>query len=53
MSLKIGSKVRVLNGKEIGTVEELFSDKAVLSFGHLKLTAGLENLVLVAEKEGE
>jgi DNA mismatch repair protein MutS2 len=50
-SLKVGSKVRVLNGKEIGIVEELFSDKAVLNFGHIKLTAGLESLVLAAEKE--
>jgi len=50
-SLKVGSRVRVLNGKEIGVVEELLSDKAVLNFGHLKLTAGLESLVLVAEKE--
>jgi DNA mismatch repair protein MutS2 len=50
-SLKVGSKVRVLNGKEIGIVEELLSDKAVLNFGHLKLTAGLESLILVSEKE--
>jgi len=48
-SLKVGSKVRVLNGKEIGTVEELFSDKAVLNFGRIKLTAGLESLILVGE----
>lgn len=50
-NLKVGSKVRVLNGKEIGIVEELLSDKAVLTFGHLKLTARLESLVLVTEKE--
>lgn len=50
-SLKVGSKVRVLNGKEIGIVQELLGDKAVLNFGHLKLTAKLESLVLVTEKE--
>ncbi len=50
LKLKVGSKVRVLNGKEIGTVEEVFNDKAVLNFGHLKLTASLENLILVTEQ---
>ena len=45
--LKIGSKVRVMNGKEIAIVEEIRWDKAVLNYGKLRITAGLENLVLV------
>ncbi len=47
--LQVGSRVRVLTGKEIGVVEELFADKAILNFGNFKLSSGLENLVIVSE----
>ncbi len=44
--IKIGSKVKVLNGSEIGTVEEINNTKVIVNFGKLKMTVGLENLVL-------
>ncbi len=47
--LKIGSKVKVLNGSEIGLVEEIKNEKVNIKFGHLKMTVNIENLELVKE----
>lgn len=45
--LKIGSKVKVLNGNEVGVVEEIRDEKVFIRFGLLKMTVGMENLALV------
>lgn len=44
--LKIGSKVKVLNGNEVGVVEEIKEEKVFIKFGLMKMTVGMENLVL-------
>lgn len=44
--LKIGSKVKILNGTEIGVVEEIKDEKVFIKFGLMKMTVGMENLVL-------
>jgi DNA mismatch repair protein MutS2 len=44
--LKVGSKVRILNGKEVGIVEEIKDEKVFIKFGLMKMTVGMENLVL-------
>lgn len=45
-NLKIGSKVKVLNGNEVGVVEEIKEEKVFIKFGLMKMTVGMENLVL-------
>lgn len=45
-NLKIGSKVKVLNGNEIGVIEEIKEEKVFIKFGLMKMTVGMENLVL-------
>ena len=47
--LKIGSKVKVLNSKEIGLVEEIKNDKVNIRFGHLKMSVSIENLEIVRD----
>jgi DNA mismatch repair protein MutS2 len=44
--LKIGSKVKILSGTEIGIVEEIKNEKVFIKFGLMKMTVGMENLVL-------
>lgn len=44
--LKIGSKVKVLNGSEVGVIEEIKDEKVFIKFGLMKMTVGMENLVL-------
>ena len=39
--LKVGSKVRVLNGKEIGIIEGIKDEKVILQMGLMKLTVGM------------
>jgi dsDNA-specific endonuclease/ATPase MutS2 len=45
-NLKIGSKVKILNGNEIGIVESIKEEKVFIKFGLMKMTVGMENLVL-------
>jgi DNA mismatch repair protein MutS2 len=45
-NLKVGSKVKVLSGTEIGVIEEIKNDKVFIKFGLMKMTVGMENLVL-------
>jgi len=45
-NLKIGSKVKILSGTEIGVVEEIKNEKVFIKFGLMKMTVGMENLVL-------
>ncbi|WP_317899666.1 endonuclease MutS2 [Aurantibacillus circumpalustris] len=47
--LKVGSKVKVLNGNEVGVVEEIRDEKVFIKFGLMKMTVGMENLVLAEE----
>lgn len=44
--LKVGSKVKILSGTEIGIVEEIKNEKVFIKFGLMKMTVGMENLVL-------
>lgn len=44
--LKVGSKVKVLNGREIGIVEDIKDEKVYINFGLMRMTVGMENLVL-------
>lgn len=44
--LKVGSKVKVLNGNEVGVVEDIKDQKVFVKFGLVKMTVGMENLVL-------
>ena len=46
-ALKVGSKVKILNGKEIGIVEQIKDEKVFIKFGLMKMTVGMQNLVLV------
>ncbi|MCB0819391.1 MAG: DNA mismatch repair protein MutS [Bacteroidetes bacterium] len=45
--IKVGSKVRLLNGKQTGVVEEIQNNRARVVFGNLKTLASLENLEVV------
>ncbi|MBA3682408.1 MAG: hypothetical protein H0W73_14790, partial [Bacteroidetes bacterium] len=45
-NLKVGSKVKILSGTEIGVVEEIRNEKVFIKFGLMKMTVGMENLVL-------
>ncbi len=45
--LKVGSKVKILNGTEIGVVQKIDDEKVLIQFGILKMTAGMEKVVLV------
>jgi hypothetical protein len=43
----VGSKVKLLNGKQIGVVEEIQNNRARVIFGNLKTLASLETLEVV------
>lgn len=47
--LKVGSRVKVLNGSEVGVVEEIKDQKVFVKFGLMKMTVGMESLVLAEE----
>jgi len=38
--------VKILSGTEIGIVEEIKNEKVFIKFGLMKMTVGMENLVL-------
>jgi DNA mismatch repair protein MutS2 len=48
-NLKVGSKVKVLNGNQVGIVEEIKDEKVFIKFGLMKMTVGMENLVLAED----
>lgn len=48
-TLQIGSKVRVLNGNEVGEVESIKEEKVLVRFGLHKITVGMQNLMLAEE----
>jgi len=45
--ITVGSKVKLLNGKQTGIVEKILQNKASVTFGNLKTIASLENLEVV------
>jgi DNA mismatch repair protein MutS2 len=45
--IKVGSRVKLLKGKQLGVVEEIVGSKARVMFGNLKTIASLENLEAV------
>ncbi len=47
--LKVGSKVRVLNGSEIGIIESIKGEKVNITFGILKMTVNIHNLELIKD----
>ena len=50
--IRIGSRVKVLNGKEVGVVEDIRDEKVQVKFGMVRLTVGMENLVLEEAGQG-
>lgn len=50
-TLQIGAKVRVLNGQEIGVVEEIKDEKVLVRFGLHKMTVGMQNVMIAEEKK--
>jgi DNA mismatch repair protein MutS2 len=48
-ALKVGSKVKVLNSREIGVIEAIKDEKVYIKFGLMKMSVGMENLVLADE----
>lgn len=45
--IKVGSRVKLLKGKQLGVVEDIQGNKAKVMFGNLKTIASLENLEAV------
>jgi DNA mismatch repair protein MutS2 len=45
--IKVGSKVKLLKGKQVGIVEEIQNNRARVMFGNLKTLASLETLEVV------
>ena len=45
--IKVGSKVKLLNGRQTGVVEEIQNNRARVIFGNLKTLASLETLEVV------
>jgi DNA mismatch repair protein MutS2 len=45
-ALKVGSKVKVLNSRETGVIEAIKDEKVYIKFGLMKMSVGMENLVL-------
>ncbi len=48
-NLKVGSKVKILNGKEVGIVEDIKDEKVFIQFGLMKMTVGMENLIIAED----
>lgn len=48
-NLKVGTKVKILSGNEIGVIEEIKNEKVFIKFGLMKMTVGMENLVLAED----
>jgi DNA mismatch repair protein MutS2 len=45
--LKVGSRVKLLKGKNVGVVEEISGNKAKVMFGNLKTIASIETLEVI------
>ena len=44
--ITIGSKVRLLNSRELGVIKEIKTNRAMVSFGNVMMDVGLEKLEL-------
>ncbi|MDI1354328.1 MAG: hypothetical protein PSX36_05400 [bacterium] len=44
--LSVGSRVKILNSREVGIIEEIKEEKVFIKFGLMKMTVGMENLEL-------
>lgn len=49
-ALVVGSKVRVLNGQEVGVVEDIKDEKVIVRFGLHKMTVGMQNVMMAEDK---
>lgn len=47
--LKVGSKVKVLNSSQIGLIEDIKNEQAIVKFGAIKMTVKMESLDLVRD----
>lgn len=47
--LKVGSKVKVLNGSNVGIIESIKDEKVNVTFGGMKMTVNIHNLELVRD----
>lgn len=47
--IKVGTKVRVLNGSQVGIVESIKDEKVNITFGILKMTVNIHNLEIVKD----
>jgi DNA mismatch repair protein MutS2 len=48
--IKVGSKVKLLEGEEVGYVEEIRKSKAVVAFNSLKTNVSLKDLIVLESK---
>ncbi len=47
MTLKVGDRVRMTNGKSIGTIDKIEKNKAVVNYGIFTSTVSLDALEFV------
>ncbi len=45
-NLKVGTKVKVLNGNQVGVIEKIINEKVFVKFGTMQMSVGMENLVI-------
>jgi len=45
-NLKVGTKVKVLNGNQVGVIEKINNEKVFVKFGTMQMSVGMENLVI-------
>ena len=50
MTLKIGDRVRMVDGKAIGTIDKIEKNKAVVNYGVFTSKVSLEQLEFVQNK---
>ena len=49
-NIVLGSKVKMKNSRQVGTVTELRSKKAIIQIGAIPITVNLKDLIIVVEK---
>ena len=45
-NLKVGTKVKVLNGNQVGVIEKINNEKVFVKFGTMQMSVGMENLII-------
>jgi DNA mismatch repair protein MutS2 len=48
-NLKVGTKVKVLNGSQVGVIEKINDEKVFVKFGTMQMSVGMENLVIAGD----